>query len=315
MSIAPIILFVFNRPEHTKKTIESLKKNQLIQDSELFVFSDGSRGKIDDENVEAVRRLVDGLGGFRKITIRKRSANFGLANSVIAGMTEVIDRYGKAIVIEDDLLFSHNFLDYMNEALSRYENDPRIFSVGGYSPPLEIPKDYQADSYLSYRCCTWGWGTWKNRWDKVDWNIKDFESFSQNEAMVSLFNRGGEDMFQILKLQMEGKISSWGIRWDYAHFKNEAYCFRPTYSIVGNTGNDGSGVHCGATIKFNVIINAKKDFLFPRPGQLKVNEEINRRFATFYDGKERTFSELAEKNKGAFLVKMKRWLFQQKPLT
>jgi hypothetical protein len=149
----------------------------------------------------------------------------------------------------------------------------------------------------------------------VDWNIKDFESFSQNEAMVRRFNRGGEDMFQILKLQMAEKISSWGIRWDYAHFKNEAYCFRPTYSIVSNTGNDGSGIHCGATDKFNVAIHVNRDFLPPKPINLKVNEEINRKFATFYDGKERAGTEFAKKDDETFLVKMKRRLFSQKPLT
>jgi hypothetical protein len=290
MSLAPIALFVFNRPEHTKKTLESLKNDLLSAESELFVFSDGPRNKEDESGVEAVRTLVDELDGFKKITIYKKSENCGLAGSVIAGVTEVIRQFGKVIAIEDDLQFSPHFLSYMNEALVRYENDPRVFSIGGYSPPLEMPQDYVDDSYLSYRCCTWGWATWQNRWEKVDWDVRDYSSFVNDQNLVERFNRGGDDMTHILKLQMDGKISSWGIRWDYAHFKNDAYCFRPCYAIVGNTGNDGTGTHCGATEKYDVSINSQSTFTFPKSGQFQLDEEINRRFATFYDGRQRSGS-------------------------
>lgn len=287
MSLAPIVLFVFNRPEHTRKTIESLKKNSLAIESELFVFSDGPRNNKDVPDVEAVRAVMDTIDGFKTTTVLKQSENRGLADSVITGVSDVIRRYGKVIVIEDDLQFSPYFLEYMNEALECYEADPKVFSIGGYSPPLEIPGGMPVDSYLSYRCCTWGWATWRDRWDKVDWEVGDFDTFISDQYLVERFNRGGDDMSQILKLQMVGKISSWGIRWDYAHFKNNAYCFRPAYSIVGNTGNDGSGVHCAATDKFDVTINMQKKFHFPAPGELDVNENINNRFATFYDGRSR----------------------------
>ena len=287
MSLAPIALFVFNRPEHTKKTLESLRNDLLSAESELFVFSDGPRNKKDESGVEAVRALIDALDGFKKITIYKKSENCGLAGSVIAGVTEVIRQFGKVIAIEDDLQFSPHFLNYMNEALSRYENDSRVFSIGGYSPPLVMPEGYAEDSYLSYRCCTWGWATWQDRWDKVDWDVKDYRSFVDDRNQVERFNRGGDDMTPILKLQMDGKISSWGIRWDYAHFKNDAYCFRPSDAIVGNTGNDGTGIHCGATDKYDVSINSQSTFIFPESGRLQVDDEINRRFATFYDGRQR----------------------------
>lgn len=311
--LAPIVLFVFNRPEHTRRTLESLKKNPLAVESELFVYSDGPRSWKDDADVATVRAFIDTLDGFKRITVYKRSTNCGLAGSVIAGVTDVIHQYGKAIVIEDDLQFSPYFLNYMNEALVRYKDDPRIFSVGGFSPPLEMPEGYAGDSYLSYRCCTWGWATWWDRWDNVDWDIKDFDSFINDQEMVERFNRGGEDMSQILKLQMAGKISSWGIRWDYAHFKNDAYCFRPTYSIVGNMGNDGSGIHCGATNKFDLTTNTKESFVFPEPGLLLVNDEINMRFATFYDGKQRnetassSVAVLRDREKVPFLKRLASW--------
>ncbi|WP_020485681.1 FkbM family methyltransferase [Methylomonas sp. MK1] len=292
VDLAPIVLFVFNRPDHTKRTLISLKSNPLAKESELFIFSDGPRDKNDEADVDAVRNLIDTLDGFKKITVVKKNANSGLAKSVIAGVTEVINKYGKAIVVEDDLLFSPYFLSYMNEALCSYEEDVRIFSVGGYSPPIPMPDDYKEDSYLSYRCCTWGWATWRDRWDRVDWDVKDFDQFINDPSQVELFNRGGDDMSQIFKQQMEGKISSWGIRWDYAHFKNDAYCFRPSHSIVGNTGNDGSGVHCAPTDAFDVSINLQSTFVFPKAGQLQLDEEINGRFATFYDGRPRNGSVL-----------------------
>lgn len=292
MSFAPVVLFVFNRPEHTRKTIESLQQNTLSSQSDLFVFADAARNEKDVAEVEAVRSIIDRIEGFRSITVHKQTENRGLAPSVIAGVGSVIRQYGKVIVVEDDLQFSPHFLQYMNEALDRYALDPRVYSIGGYSPPLEMPEGYTEDSYLSYRCCTWGWATWRDRWESVDWEMRDYESFANSPIQISRFNRGGDDMSHILKLQMAGKVSSWGIRWDYAHFKNDAYCFRPAYSIVGNIGNDGTGVHCGATDKFDVAINMQSSFSFPEPGQLQPNDEINRRFACFYDGRKRAPGEV-----------------------
>lgn len=295
VNLAPVALFVFNRPEHTRKTIESLKMNPLAGESELTVFSDGPRDKRDEVQVQAVRELVHAIDGFKHVEVREKQANQGLANSVIEGVTEIVRRHGKVIVLEDDLLFSPYFLNYMNEALDRYRNDQRIFSIGGYTPRLEIPESYREDSFLSYRCCTWGWATWDDRWDMVDWEVKDFDAFRHDEASIARFNRGGDDMFQILKAQMAGKISSWGIRWDYAHYKHDAYCFRPVASLVASTGNDGSGIHCVATDKFAVDLSNQSEFSFPPTGELSLDEEMNRRFASFYDGKSRNASKSARK--------------------
>ncbi len=289
--LAPVVLFVFNRPEHTRKTLESLQQNILSSQSDLFVFADAACKKGEVADVEAVQSLIERIEGFRSVTLHKQSENQGLAPSVIAGVGSVIRQYGKVIVVEDDLQLSPYFLSYMNEALDRYALDPRVYSVGGYSPPLEVPEDYAEDSYLSFRCCTWGWATWRDRWEKVDWEIKDYADFVNSPSQIARFNRGGDDMSHLLKLQMSGKISSWGIRWDYAHFKNEAYCFRPTRAIVGNTGNDGTGVHCGKTNKYDVAINMQSLFVFPERGQLLLNHEINRRFAYFYDGRKRGAGE------------------------
>jgi hypothetical protein len=267
--------------------LESLRANVLAPHSDLHVFADGARNNSERAKVEAVRSLVNDLDGFRSVTVYRKDHNRGLAGSVIDGVSHLIAQSGRVIALEDDLLFSPHFLSYMNQALDRYEADPRVFSIGGWSPPIVLPDGHVEDSYLSYRCCTWGWATWRDRWEKVDWEVQDFNSFIGDPDQVARFNRGGDDMTPILKMQLDGKISSWGIRWDYAHFRNDAYCFRPSRSIVGNTGNDGTGVHCGATDKFDVVINAQAQFRFPELGKLALNEEINRRFATFYDERPR----------------------------
>ncbi|QWD11260.1 glycosyltransferase family 2 protein [Polynucleobacter paneuropaeus] len=293
MNFAPIVLFVFNRPEHTQKTIESLAANSLADFSDLYIFCDGPRDDKDQEAVRKVKAYIKKIKGFRSVKIKAQENNIGLANSVINGVEEVIQKYGRVIVVEDDLLLAQSFLSYMNKALDIYVNNSKVFSVGGYNPPILIPKQFAFDSYLSYRCCTWGWGTWVDRWSKVDWLVKDFPEFINDNNKIKRFNRGGDDMSELLRLQILGKINSWGIRWDYAHFKNEAFCIRPTHSLACSSGNDGSGIHCGVTDKYDVELSSKSDFIYPRDQDLKVDADINDKFATFYDGRVR------DKNSGS----------------
>ena len=176
MNLAPIILFVYNRPEHTKKTVEALKSNLFASESLLFIFSDGYKNQNDKRAVEDVRKYISTISGFKEIKINLKDNNLGLANSVISGVTEVINKYDKAIVLEDDIITSKYFLKFMNEALDFYEEDKRIYSISGYNFPIKIPESYQHKIYISPRPSSWGWATWKDRWEKVDWNISDFDS-------------------------------------------------------------------------------------------------------------------------------------------
>jgi hypothetical protein len=245
--LAPIVLFVYNRPTHTKKTVEALKQNKLAKESQLFIFSDAPKNENSIESVEEVRKYIKSINGFENIIIREAEKNKGLATSVISGVTEVIKEYGKVIVLEDDLVTSVNFLEYMNKALCFYENNQKIWSISGYNLPIEIPKAYNKDVYLSYRACSWGWATWKDRWDKNDWTVSNYDDFLKSKEQQKLFNRGGSDMTDMLKSQMEGKIDSWAIRWCYSQFKDNSYTIYPVKSKIQNIGNDGSGVHCGDT--------------------------------------------------------------------
>jgi hypothetical protein len=263
--LAPIALFVYNRPEHTRRTVESLRANGQARQSDLFVFADGPKNESAASAVEAVRKFVRTIDGFKSVTIIERERNFGLAASVIAGVTQLCGESGRVIAVEDDLQTSPDFLIFMNCALDRYVHDARIFSVSGFNFSFNAPKDYPYDAYCSYRSMSWGWGTWKDRWEKADWGVSGYSSFSHDKDQQRLFNRGGEDLSSILALQMVGRIDSWSIRWDYTHFKRGALALLPVVSRVRNIGFDGSGVHCRrAGLKQPVLsTECKTEYRFP----------------------------------------------------
>jgi len=253
MRLAPIALFVYNRPEHTRQTIEALQKNFLADGSELFIYSDAAKDTASTQNVEVVRKYVMQVGGFKNVVLTFRNRNWGLAESIIDGVTDVVNKHGRIIVLEDDLVTSPYFLKYMNEALETYASDARIMSISGYNHPRELmkfPKIYRKDVWLSLRNSSWGWGTWANRWEKVDWQVKDYADFTRNTSLKERFNQGGDDLCAMLDSQMEGKINSWAIRFSYAHFKSGSYSLCPVKSYVKNIGHDGTGTHCGKIFGF-----------------------------------------------------------------
>ncbi|MBA3285876.1 MAG: sugar transferase [Nitrosopumilus sp.] len=236
MNYAPILLFTYKKLEPLKQTIAALQNNFLATDTELFIFSDGPKNENDKPLIDEVRHYLDTIEGFKRISISTSEDNKGLANSIIDGVTLKLQEYEKIIVLEDDLITSKNFLLYMNQALSFYENNLKIYSISGYSIPIKIPINYTFHSYFLPRASSWGWGTWRNRWENIDWDVNDFKTFKFNKQDVSYFNNGGSDMFIMLKKQIEGKLDSWAIRWCYHQFKMNAYSVYPTISKVNNIG-------------------------------------------------------------------------------
>jgi glycosyltransferase involved in cell wall biosynthesis len=265
MELAPIALFVYNRPEHTRRTVESLRANKLARQSDLFVFADGAKNESAVAAVKAVRKYIRTIDGFKSLTLIERQRNFGLASSVIAGVTQLFEKSGRMIAVEDDLVTAPDFLNFMNCALARYADEAGIYSVSGFNFPFEIPDVYPYDAYCSYRGMSWGWGTWKDRWELADWSVSDFGEFWADKGQRQSFNRGGEDLSRMLALQMRGKIDSWSIRWDYTHFKRNALALLPVVSRVCNIGFDGSGVHCRrATLKQGAMLTeCKSEYRFP----------------------------------------------------
>ena len=246
--LAPVVLFVYNRVDHTSRVLETLGKNELAKDTELYVFSDAAKSDKGLDKVNAVREYInqkEWQKNFKTVTIVQAEKNKGLAKSVIGGVSEIIEKYGTVIVIEDDLILSPYFLNYMNGALDYYKEDSKIWAISGYSFPMRSLKNYPHDVFYSYRGSSWGWATWDDRWKKVDWEVSDYAALMSSQERQKQFNRGGSDLVNMLRLQMEGKIDSWAVRWVYAQSKLDTYTVYPKHSYLGNGGCDGSGTHSG----------------------------------------------------------------------
>jgi glycosyltransferase involved in cell wall biosynthesis len=244
--IAPVVLFVYNRAATARKTLEALARNSLASQTDLHIFSDGAKHKNDQDSVNRVRTTIRDIQGFASITIHERTENLGLAKSIISGTDEIFLTHQSVIVLEDDLITTPHFLEYMNAALQHYKNDSGAFSVTGHTFPekhLAIPKDYSFDTYAGYRCSSWSWGTWRDRWQQVRWDMDYYPAFAKNIAEQESFNRGGSDLSTMLKMQYEKKIDSWAIRFSYAHHTTGTHCIYPTKTLVKNIGLDHSGTH------------------------------------------------------------------------
>ena len=281
MYLAPVILFVYNRPEHTKQTLEYLKKNKLAEESSLFIYSDGPKNEQEIFKVDSVRKIIHSIKGFKNIQIKEQDHNLGLAKSVLSGVTEIFQSYDNAIVMEDDIISTPDFLFYMNELLDFYRENKKIFSVTGYTFPIKIPSSYKHDLYFSPRASSWGWGTWKDRWEKVDWDINDYNDFIENKLLTEAFENGGSDLTKMLKNRKAGKIDSWAIIWTYAHFRDNSYCVYPVKSRIKNIGADLSGVHTNRTKQFDVDLNLELEPVKPVEDP-ELDEVIMRNFKNFF---------------------------------
>lgn len=258
---APVVIFAYNRKEHLRRTIEALGLNMGIEDTAVYIFADQFGKKEEQEKTEAVRAYIEKLEQghpFQSLHVKYAAEHKGLAASVISGVTEVIERYGRVIVVEDDLYTSKDFLKYMNQALDFYEKEP-VWSISGYSFPMKHLKQYPHDIFYCYRACSWGWATWKDRWSMVDWEVKDFAEFRNDRKEMWKFNRGGTDLTPMLCEQMEGKRDSWAIRWCFAQSKKEMPSIYPKDSRVVNMGFDGSGSHCLASTEYETILNYREE--------------------------------------------------------
>ncbi len=265
MEFAPIIVFAFNRLDALKNTIASLLENSEAKDSELFIFVDGARvdKEGETEKVKDVQEYVKGITGFKSVNYRFSKSNKGLAVSIIAGVTEVFNQYGKVIVLEDDLVLANNFLSFMNQGLDLYERELKIFSICGYSNKIKVPLNYSDDAYFCTRSSSWGWATWKDRWDSVDWNLANW---SAAKTQAYAFNKwGGSDCWKLLNNWHNGKNQSWAIRFCFSQFLQNKLSLLPIISKVDNRGFDGNGTNCRkwSRFKFEFDNTANKNFAFP----------------------------------------------------
>lgn len=275
-TFAPIIIFAFNRLTVLKNTINSLKSNKESINSDLFIFVDGPRSNRPEDKgkVIAVQEYVKNVDGFKSIRYYFSNMNKGLARSIIEGTTKVINEYGKVIVIEDDLYLSCSFLKFMNQMLDLYEEDKRIMQVSGYSCKLKKINNYPFDAYISERAHSWTWGTWKDRWLTIDWDVKDFNSLKTNRKQQRDFCKRGSDLYGMLKKYMEGKNNSWYIRFNYSMFKQHRYAVCPIRSLVRNDGFIAESTHCNVYNRYKIDFEELHDGIFVVPRRLEPDEKI-----------------------------------------
>jgi hypothetical protein len=280
---APVCLFVYNRLLETKQAVIALQNNFLAGQTELFIFSDGPKSKFNDE-VNKIRKYLQTITGFKSIAIIESIVNRGLANSILFGVSLIFEKYEKVIVLEDDLITTPNFLDFMNQALDYYQEEEKIQSISGYSLSL---KDKSKAIYFQTRPGSWGWATWKNRWDKEIFDKKKIqvEINSNNKALKQFKLKCGEDISKMLLDSIHNRNDSWYVRWAFDHFIKDHYSVFPTYSYTQNIGFNPDGTHCKGVNSYASIRADGQHRSFDFEPFRIPNQKTNREFLAYFSRK------------------------------
>lgn len=241
MALAPIALFCYNRVDTLEKTVSALQADPLAAESDLFIFSDGAKSEKDQEKVAGVRKYIKTIQGFKSVAINESPGNKGLANSIISGVTAVVDSYGKIIVLEDDIVAAPYFLKWMNDALDLYEDEDRVAGVHAWTPPQIFGE--RPDTYFIREVGCWGWATWKRGWDLFEADgSKLLKQFTSRKMIYDFNIYGSYPYYQMLRNQVAGVVDSWAIRWYASVFLKGKLGLQPGKSLVANIGYE-SGTH------------------------------------------------------------------------
>lgn len=303
MHHAPIVLFVYNRPEHTRRVLEALSKNVGAQESELYIFADGPKedaSKADIQKIQDVRNVVLEKKWCGKIHTVFSEHNKGLANSVISGVTEVINLKGKVIVLEDDIITSTFFIEYMNMGLNLYKDSENIYGISGYN--YQVTSNVKEDSYFLPIFCSWGYASWANKWADINFDGVELLASIKEASLSNKMKFGIYDYFSMLKDQVDGLNDSWAVRF-YASMKlKNGLILYPKESLCWNIGFDGTGVHCAADEKMQ---SQKMDLAF-RPDLKKIplltNKKILANFK-YHFKKENFLKQLTNRLRNSYKVK------------
>lgn len=258
MNRAPIVLFVYNRIEHLRKTIDALKLNDGAKESDLYIFSDGPKENSLKE-VEEVRTFIKNIEGFKKVEIVEFEINKGLAESITFGVTKIVNEYGKVIVLEDDIITSTTFLSYMNSALELYVEDEKVMHISGYMFPVSDANSLPETFFIQPTSC-WGWATWDRSWkyfirDADHWLVR----FNKNHTYE--FNIKNSHDFKLhLYLNKVGKMKTWAIFWYASVYFNNGLSLHPKISYCQNIGHDGTGTNCDNNNIFKTTLSINTNF-------------------------------------------------------
>lgn len=279
MTPAPILLFVYNRPEHVRQCIASLQANELAAQSPLFIYSDAAKTPESREGVEQTRQFIRTIQGFKEVTIIEREQNWGLARSIIDGVTTQVNRFGRVIVMEDDLIAAPYFLQFMNDALETYKDEPRVGHIQGcdFTQDASLP-----DTFLIKWTGSWGWATWDRAWKLFNPNGKELLRQLEERNLTRRFDFNGTYGYtRMLRRQIEGKNNSWAIRWNASLFLADILSLNAGRSLIQNNGFDGSGTNCGGGGLYNSTL-----WLNPLPVEklspIEENEKARNAFVRYY---------------------------------
>lgn len=267
--LAPIALFVYNRPEHTRRTISHLQKNLLADESRLIIFSDAAKSEKDKDLVDKTRELIKTVDGFKSIRIVERPQNMGLAESIIDGVSQLTEEYGKVIVFEDDLLTSPYTLKYFNQALKRYQEEDKVMQIGGYMFPLQDAEQLP-NTFFFRATSSWGWATWKRAWDKFEPDIDKLSKRFDRQKIKDFSIDGKMNYWNQFMDFKNKKNNSWAIRWYASIFLNNGLVLYPAKSLVENIGHDGTGVHSNIEDTYQVSIS--REPIASYPDEIKENK-------------------------------------------
>jgi len=284
-NLAPIVLFVYNRPWHIQQTLDALQKNQLASESELFIYSDAAKNNAEKASVVEVRELIKKVTGFKKVTVIERDKNWGLAASIIDGVTTIVNQYGTIIVLEDDLVTSPYFLKYLNDGLNSYKDIESVASIHGYIYPINgLPSSF----FIKGADC-WGWGTWKRAWDIFDPDGQKLLNELQSRKLEKEVNFNGSYLYsEMLKDQINGKNDSWAVRWYMSAFLQNMLTLYPGQSYVQNIGNDDSGTHCGTSDLYSGELNYTDVY----PVKIIEDAESRKKIEDFFNSIKRSYFKI-----------------------
>lgn len=265
MTLAPIILFVYNRPWHTEQTLEALMQNELANESTLYIYSDGPKedaSAADLDSIRAVRNVLRKKKWCKDVVIKSHINNLGLADNIINGVTEIVNRHGKVIVLEDDIVTSSSFLKYMNDALIFYENEEKVMHISGYFPNVKrkLPQFF----FYNQTSC-WGWATWKRAWSHFTNETSYLLREVKESNRLFEFNTDGSYPFlSHLEDNLRGNIKTWAIKWHSSVFLQKGLCLHPSISYVQNIGLDNSGEHCDSSNRYFIEYLNSSEFIPPK---------------------------------------------------
>lgn len=272
----PILVFCYNRAESLKRLIYSIELNKNYKKHKYFFFCDGFKRKKFKNIIikQNIKKIIKNFKVTKKIIFRKN--NYGLAKNIILGVTEILKKNTAVIVLEDDLYLKKNFLEFINFSLNHFRNSFKIGSVTGYSYADKYKLLSKKDFFYSYRHCSWGWGTWRKVWNKINWKKTDNDIvFSiKNNIYPKNFLLSGSDFPILLKLNNIGLINSWAIKFNYFCSKNNLYSFCPRFSLLENLGYGLDSTHNKNFLKKKKIKFKKKIINYKKINKVKLEKKI-----------------------------------------